>query len=141
MIDIRNHKKWIGILTILVLLSFFCMFQGKIPEKTLRELANERTGVLYTAENVCADVAKNQDRETRIVEEKGMSLEAVTQGQKTMRVVTIRFIAVVCMVLCIICMAYRIVIRRYGARMIKLWENITYIHKMDGAKGNALLYI
>lgn len=140
MLDIRSCKKMIGILIAVVLLSFFGVVQEKMPVNTAAEMLGTRQCATYILENESADVAEIPDRGTRITTAKSMLDEVMMRQQRTTRVIQIRFIAVVCMLLCAIWVVYRITIRRFGCLMIDLWENITYIHQIDGAKGKGLLY-
>lgn len=133
--DIRACKKMVGIMLAVILLSFFGAIQEKMPVNTETELLGAESCVTDTADNGIADVG-----ETRITAAKSMPQEAVIREQKTIRVMPIRFITVVCMLFCAIWVVYRIAMRRFGCRMIDLWENIIYIHKTDGAKGESLLY-
>lgn len=138
--DIRACKKMVGIMLAVILLSFFGAIQEKMPVNTETELLGAESCVADTADNGIADAGKRPAGETRITAAKSMPQEAVIREQKTIRVMPIRFLAVVCMLLCAIWVVYRITIWRFGCRMIDLWENIIYIHQIDGAKGNVLLY-
>ncbi len=140
MLDSRNCKKMIGIMIAVVLLSFFGATQEKMPVNTAAELLGAELCGTDAADNGIAGTRETPDRGTRITAAKSMLDEAVTREQKTTRVMPIRFIAVVCMLLCAMWVVCRITIRRFGCRMIDLWENIIYIHQIDGAKGNVLLY-
>ena len=140
MTDIRNCKKMIGIMIAVVLLSFFGATQEKLPVNTVVETLSAEQCATDVVDNRIAGTGEIPDRGTRITAAKSMLDEAVTREQKTTRVMPIRFLAVVCMLLCAIWVVYRITIRRFGCRMIDLWENIIYINQIDGAKGNVLLY-
>lgn len=137
--DIRNCKKMVGIVIAVVLLSFFGAIQERLPVNTAAELLGAEQCAVDAADNRIAGTGEKTDRGTRITAAKSMLDEVVTREQKTTRVMPIRFIAVVCMFLCAIWVVYRITIRRFSCRMIDLWENIIYIHQIDGAKENVLL--
>lgn len=140
MSDIRNCKKMAGIMLAVILLTFFGVIQEKLPVNTVVEMFGAEQSITDAAEDEIASACKMPDRETRITASKTTLDEVVTREQKTVHVMPIRFIAVVCALFCAIRVVYRITIRRFGCRMIALWENILYIHQIDGAKGNDLLY-
>lgn len=140
MSDIRNCKKMAGIMLAVILLTFFGVIQEKLPVDTVVETVDAEQSVTGAAKNEIADAHEIPDEETRITASKSTLDEVVTREQKTEHVISIRFIAVMCTLFCAIQVVYRITLRRFGCRMIALWENILYIHQIDGAKGNDLLY-
>lgn len=60
--------------------------------------------------------------------------EIATREQHAPRILIVRFLAVMSMQLLLIHMICGILMRRYGCHMIDLWENIYYIHLVDGKK-------
>lgn len=60
------------------------------------------------------------------------------QNQPQTRTLLIRFLAIVFMLVLAVRVTYRILIRRYGCHMIKVWQNIIYIHQVDGKKGERI---
>lgn len=140
MSDIRNCKKIAGIMLAAILLTFFSVIQEKLPVNTVDEMLETEWGISYAAGDEIAGAREMPGRETEITTPKSILDEVVARGQKPVHVMTIRFIAVVCTLFCAIRVVYRIAIRRFGCRMIALWENILYIHQIDGSKGNDLLY-
>lgn len=66
--------------------------------------------------------------------------EIAARGQQATRTFLVRFFAVLTVIILCISSACRIAMRRFSVRMIPVWENIYYIHQMDGEKGNAILY-
>lgn len=57
------------------------------------------------------------------------------QKQSQTRTLLMRFLVVVFALVLAVCVSCRILIRRYGCHMIAVWQNITYIHQVDGKKG------
>lgn len=139
MSDIRNSGRLVGIMLAVILLSFFGATQEKLPGNTIVRMSEAESGGTDTVITVATDAGKASDCETKIIAIKGMLDDVVMSEQKTVHVMPIRFIAVVCALLCAIWIVYCIAIRRFGGRMIALWENIVYIHQIDGEKGNACL--
>lgn len=71
----------------------------------------------------------------------GMVLdEIVTKEQLTTRTLLLRFFIVIYLFILSVTAACRIAIRRFSGHMIPVWENIYYIHQVDGKKEKALLY-
>ncbi len=138
--DIRSCKKIVGILLAAVLLTFFCTIQEKLPVNMASVITGAEQGTADAADDAAADAGEMTHRGVRITASERRVDEAVTNEQKTVRVMQIRFIALVCVLLRVIRVLYRITIRRFGCRRIALWKNIFYIHQIDGAKGNDLLY-
>lgn len=50
-----------------------------------------------------------------------------------------RFLTVVADILLFPDLIFRMVVRRFGFRMIEVWQEISYIHRSDGEKENVLL--
>lgn len=136
-----DFRKWKGLLILavtLVLLSFF--YSSPI-------FAETRIGGLLQAE---AELTHNAKAETvqltsgqhgaeadaaRISLPKTLMEDVMTKEQRVMRTLLERFWIVAFVLTVVECVFYRGVIRRYGHHMIALWENINYIHEVDGKKG------
>lgn len=138
--DVRNNRKLIGMILAVVLLSFFCTVQERLPgnlqstEAAACRPAADGTHVSENGENAAAQGG------TKLVSAlRGMDDVAVWE-QKTVRVLAVRFLPAAELLLSVIWIVCCIAIWRFGFRQIVLWRNITYIHRTDGEKGNVLLY-
>lgn len=155
MSDIRKHKWLIHILTVLVLLSFlhsapvFAQISaelvpgydavGKVAEAGFTEAAvvgAEEAGNLRPATISAGDDSQARGTDSISLARKATE-DLVTREQKQSqtRTLLMRFLAVVFALILAVRVTYRILIRRYGCHMIAVWQNITYIHQMDGKKG------
>lgn len=59
----------------------------------------------------------------------------LTREQQGARTLLLRFLAIVVLVILMVHMICRQLCRRYGYHMIPHWQNINYIHEVDGKKG------
>lgn len=59
----------------------------------------------------------------------------MTREQQGARTLLLRFLALVVIVILMVYIICRQLCRRYGYHMIPHWQNINYIHKVDGKKG------
>lgn len=137
MLDIRRSKRFVGIMLGLILLSFLSLAQESIsgyPEYAYRDM------VQCEAKMHLTQVGESVVRVDRVSEAKSSMDDVITRERNTTQVTAIRFIVVVYSLFFAVQVVYRSVIRCYGSHMIALWENITYIHEIDGKKGNTILY-
>lgn len=137
MLDIRKYKKLIGIILALILLSFFDATRQDVSAHTAHivtvvEHGNGNAVLLATADNAPSGIDKFVAVESQID-------EAITQEEKSAHEPLVRFIAVVFALFFAIQVVYHTTIRRYGCHMIDVWENVIYIHQIDGKKKNAFL--
>lgn len=137
MLDIRRSKLFVGIMLALILLSFFYVAQENIagyPEYTFAETIQSESQIQLM------QVERSVVRVDRVSAAKGELDEVITREQRTTQVITVRFLVVVCVLLFAVQEVYRIAIRHFGCHMIALWENIIYIHQIDGEKEGVILY-
>ena len=137
MLDIRRNKLFVGIMLALILLSFFYGTQENIagyPEYAFSETMHSESQIQLM------QVGEPVVRVDRVSAAKSEMDDVITREQKTTQVTIVRFLVVVCILLFAVQEVYRIAIRRFGCHMIALWENITYIHQIDGEKDDAILY-
>lgn len=171
MLDIRRCRKHVGIMLVLILLSFFCVVRDYMPERmvdagavvamsmggSLVEETVDRVVIRASAEAVHevdlltpaplaggerltkVSVASNEG--DRLAAPQSSMDDIVIKEQRSGRGATVRFIAIVFVLFHAVRVVYRAAIRRYGKQLIRLWQNIVYIHQIDGKKGNGLLYI
>lgn len=134
--DIRKYRKLIFMMLAWLLLSFFDMAGQNISAQTLYGAANqeysENEAFLVGTKQVPNGVDKFVPVENKVE-------EVITQTEKPSHELTIRFIAIVTALFFAILVIYHATIHRYGCHMIEVWENIIYIHQIDGKKRGALL--
>lgn len=134
--DIRKYRKLICMMLAWLLLSFFDMARQDVSAQTLCEavsLGHSANEVVL----VCTKQVPNGVDKFVPVENK--TDEVMTQAEKPSREVTIRFVAIVTVLFFAIQVTYHTTIHRYGCHMIDVWENIIYIHQIDGKKKGVLL--
>lgn len=162
MFDIGKHKRLLVFMTMLVLLSFFSSapsFSGNI-EGMLREQSTASAGTedsvwMDTAESGCPGQGVRNTPEDRISTPVVLSAgdcnlpdgtdsislarrlleDIAAREQNTTRALSIRFWVIALIIALYVCVIYRVTIRRYGCHMIVVWQNIYYIHQVDGKKG------
>lgn len=135
--DIRRSKRFVGIMLGLILLSFLNLTQESVsgyPEYA------DKDSVQCESETYLMQAGQSTVRVDRLSAAKSSVDDVITRERNATKVTTIRFIAVVYSLFFALQVVYRSVIRCYGSHMIALWENITYIHEIDGKKENAILY-
>lgn len=146
--DIRKCKGLLGLVLAIVLLSFFYSAQANIKlgadvaavwNETEEETWNqdEKTDhpiMLTSPESQMLESA------ARIAPVQSAMEEFENREQNASGTQLVRFLTVAIIILFVAHVTLWTVIRRYGYRMIALWENVVYIHEVDGKKGNAFLY-
>lgn len=152
--DIRKCKGLLGLALTLVLLSFFCsspafsdMGYGIIKAvNPVAEAGMERLMCHETVENsenlsavrqmtLTAGESVRPDHVARISLARTLLDEMVARDHKVVRTLLVRFLLLTVAAIFMLLAACRMLIRRYGYHMIELWQNINYIHEMDGKKG------
>lgn len=150
---IRKNRCLFGLLVMLVLLSLFSSAAFGPDLKTDRNRqdglgSNRIIGILTDngVEESVTSPAVTDAGNRRLPEGTGrISLarelleDIVTREQNAARAQLIRFWAMAFVIAFIVCVAYRAAIRRFGSQMIALWQNIYYIHQVDGKKGKRFL--
>lgn len=136
MLDIRKCRKLIGIMLALILLSFFDVERQDVSAQTLPEASyiehSEKEVMLTCAKQLPSGVDK-------FVPVENKTDKLITREEKPSHAPLVRFIAVVTVLFFAIQVVYHATIHRYGCHMIDVWENIIYIHQMDGKKKEGLL--
>lgn len=131
MLDIRKCRKLIGIILALILLSFFDAERQDVSAQTLygasQSVRSENVVLLTCAKQLPSGVDK-------FVPVENKTDKAITQGEKPTNAPLIRFIAIVTALFFAIQIIYHATIHRYGCHMIDVWENVAYIHQIDGKK-------
>lgn len=135
--DIRKYRKLIYMMLAWFLLSFFDMAGQEISAQTLCGAS-----VSGYCENEVLLVGTKQvpNGVDKFVPVGNKTEEVITQTEKTSHELTMRFIAIVTALFFAIQVIYHATIHRYGCHMIDVWENIIYIHQIDGKKRGVLLY-
>ena len=136
MLDIKRYKKLFGIVVVLVLLSFFDTARESVVTDTVPVALQEENH----GEIMCLAADEVEEDIDRVLPAKTQIDEFVAREPEAMHDASMRFVAVVSVLLCMMQFCCRVIIRYFGSRMIALWENIIYIHQIDGKKGRALLY-
>lgn len=150
MSDFRKHKGLFFFVTAIVLLSFFCSVQsatdgGWQPKGTdwghlssnAKEMSSDAVAVLKVWHSALTEHGDGTGLTAPAefkVQDQGLPM-----GRTCFSLARMMLAVLLLFVLCVIT-ACRIAVRRFGTRMILLWENIFYIHQKDGEKGNAILY-
>lgn len=137
MLDIKKCKRFIGIMMAFVLLSFFACVKERVPLDVAHIVTEAEQ---FADERILASVSETSVPEAKLTAVKNTMDDVVLRKQNSTSVTLVRCLVVAFMLLCVFQVAYRATIRRFGSHMIALWENICYIHQIDGEKGNVLLY-
>lgn len=131
--DVRKCKWLLGLLGVLVLLSF--LHAAPAFAQSLADIAPEnRTIDLATISAGDKNLPSGMDS-ISLVKKAVEDIVTREQNQNQTRTLLIRFVAIVFILILVVCVICRILIRRYGCHMIEVWQNIYYIHQVDGKKG------
>lgn len=152
--DIRKCKGLLGLALTLVLLSFFYsspafsdLGYGIIKEEkavpgagaeALQLHENEEAGVNLSGvrpATLTAGESGMPDHTARISLARTLLDELLARDHKIVRSLLARFLLITVIAIFMLQVASRMLIRRYGYHMIELWQNINYIHEVDGKKG------
>lgn len=134
--NISKYRKLICLMLAWFLLSFFDM-----------------TGQSVSAQSFCGNVNPDSMGDEillvctkqvpngvdKFVQVESKTDEVMTQTENASHDLVIRFIAIVTALFFAIQVIYHATIHRYGCHMIDVWENIIYIHQIDGKKRGVLL--
>lgn len=150
--EIRVHKGLLWLVMAVVLLSFF--YAVPVTVKGVGEVFADARGVC--AEHEAADVpgftgaalsntvtlggaaGRPEACPRSISAARSVLNEIAMREHQEPRILQVRFWAVMSLMFLSVCVICRILIRRFGCRMIELWQNIYYIHQVDGKKGKRL---
>lgn len=150
MTDIGKHKRWLCLMAAFVLLSFFYMApvrpEGTLPKPAdadgvecgLSDMSGMSGLVISNAMNLHGADCRPEACTDNISAARIMLDEIATREQQP-RILLARFLAVVSLLILFVRVICKLLIRRYGCHMIDLWQNIYYIHLVDGKKGKRLL--
>ncbi len=141
--DIRKYKGLLGLALVVVLLSFFYVAPSNAKlgadmvvtwSQTEVDSASQHVGDAHAMvlSSVESSIPENA---ARISPVQSPMEEFVNREQNAASVQLARFLAVAIIIIFVAHVTFRTVIRRYGYHMIDLWENIVYIHEVDGKKG------
>lgn len=141
--DIRKCKGLLGLVLVIVLLSFFYSAFNNLNIKADIAVAWNETGEEEwdqdekTSHTVMLTSAENRLPESaaRIMPAPSTMKEFESREQNASDTQLVRFLTVALIILFVAHVTLWTVIRHYGYRMIALWENIVYIHEVDGKKG------
>lgn len=126
--DIRRYKIFLYFVTVFVLLSFFAVQPTAVDFEVHRMGA---AAVLCTPGGV-------QTEDFNMILPARHLLEDIAEREKaSTHILLLRFLMVTFAVFLLFCALYRMMIRRFGGHMIALWQNIHYIHQIDGEKDSA----
>lgn len=148
MIKIGKHKYLLCMMAAIVLLTFLYMASGvegyaAALGQTTENICTERTsaGVQKAADREISDamlllgMPGRADACPDSITAVRTALDEVTaREQQTLRILIGRFLAEMLVLVWLVHLICGILMRRYGCRMIDLWENIYYIHLVDGKK-------
>lgn len=146
---IRKHRCLFGLWMVIVLLSFFSSAALGPDLKADRNLQSSFAdsggkailmdegveGRLTSPAMIDAGDCRLPEGTGRISLARALLNDIVTREQNVTRTLLMRFWAAVFVAAFIVWVAYRAIIRRFGSHMIALWQNIYYIHQVDGKKG------
>lgn len=145
----RRYKSWLCLMAAIVLSSFFYMApimtedaasqiqtaETARMEQTLADTQGMPEGNVIRGTVVLHGASSRPDSyPDTITAARNVLDEAATKEQHAPRVLIGRFLAVMLMLILFVHMICVILMRRYGCHMIDLWENIYYIHLVDGKK-------
>lgn len=144
----KKHKSLLCLMAAVVLLSFFYMAPVMTKDAALQiqmaeSVCTERTAIdaQGTAEKAISDAVVLRGASSRpdtypdsITAVRNVLDEIATREQHAPRILIGRFLAVMLVLILFVHVICGIVMRRYGCHMIDLWENINYIHLVDGKK-------
>ena len=144
--DIRKCKGLLGLVLAIVLLSCFYSAQANVKlgadiaefwNETATWNQDEKTDhpVMLTSPE-----SRMLESAARIAPVQSAMEEFENREQNASGTQLVRFLMVAIIILFVAHVTLWTVIRHYGYRMIALWENVVYIHEVDGKKGNAFLY-
>lgn len=141
--DIRKWKGLLGLALIFVLLSYFCSASSSAKLGLESAAAWNQTAEGRSSHDVEASHAmvltsfedRMPESAARISPVRLPIEEFVNREQDICSTQLARFLAIAIIIMFVVHVTYRTVIRRYGHHMIALWENIVYIHEVDGKKG------
>lgn len=150
---IRKHKGLLWLVAAFVLLSFFYMAPVMVREASVESLnadgiyaqrdvldMSEMAGTVLSNAMILHGVPGRPEAcPGNISAARTMLDEIATREQQAPRILLVRFLAVVSLLILFVRVICRQLIRRYGCHMIDLWQNIYYIHQVDGKKGKRLL--
>ena len=135
---IRRREVLIGVMLVMILLSFFSTAKERISGFAEYTISTHAGCIGCEEERIYQQASARPA--ARIVDAKDTLDDVIMREQKTVRSIVVRFLVIVLVLFYVIRAVYRMTIRRFGCHMIILWENICYIHKVDGEKENRLLY-
>lgn len=150
--DIRKCRWLLGLVTVFVLLSFlhtvpfFAVAPADIAlgydavwaaEAGFAEMAAREPGEpgFLRADAITARDNSLPGGMDSIFPAKAAAENIVTREQTRTRTLLIRFVVIVFTLILAVRVICRILSRRYGCHMIEVWQNIYYIHQVDGKKG------
>lgn len=135
---ISKSKGLLGFVMAFILLSFFYIVPVQAGAKavligdevcTVQDREPERAAKLTSPD------ARLPEGAARISLARTMMDEIVMREQHGARTLLLRFLAIVMVVILLMGAICQQLCRRYGYHMIPHWQNINYIHEVDGKKG------
>lgn len=140
--DIRKYKWLFGLLTVFVLLSFLysapvfeqVLERGCLSDPTAMDIEDARLLRPATISAGDSNLARGTDS-ISVTKKAAEDIVTREQNQPQTRTLLMRFLAIMFLLVLAVRVTYRMLMRRYGCHMIALWQNITYIHQVDGKKG------
>ena len=143
---ISKSKGLLGFLMALILLSFFCVCPVRggmsVAMKSAQASIDAGEDVRTYQDSFISKGATLTSTDTRLPEgaarislARMMMDEIVMREQHAARTLLLRFLPIVMIVILLIHLICQQLCRRYGYHMIPHWQNITYIHEVDGKKG------
>lgn len=150
---IRKHKGLLWLMAAFVLLSFLYMApvmvkraseeltdaDGIYKEQNLSDLSGMAGSVISNAMTLHGAADRPEACPGNLSAARTMLDEIAAREQQAPRILLVRFLAVAALLILCVRVICRLLIRRYGCHMIKVWQNIYYIHQVDGKKGKRLL--
>lgn len=134
--DISKYRKLICMMLAWFLLSFFDMAGQSVSAQSLGDTvshgSSENEALLICTKQVPNGVDK-------FVKIESKTSEVMSKKENVSHDLVIRFIAIVTALFFAIQVIYHTTLHRYGCHMIDVWENIIYIHQIDGKKRGVLL--
>ena len=146
---VGKSRGLLGFMMALILLSFFYAVPvpAGAPAGLIGKTKSAQTESVHTypdgATSKVATLTSPDDRlpegAARISLARTMMDEIMAREQQGARTMLLRFLAIVMLVILLMGAICQQLCRRYGYHMIPHWQNINYIHEVDGKKGERFL--
>lgn len=148
MTNSKKHKSLLCLMAAVVLLAFFYMApimtkdaatqiqmaEGACAEQTSIDMQGMGEKAISDAVVLHGASSRPDTYPDSITAVRTVLDEIATREQHAPRILIVRFLAVMSILILFVHVICGILMRRYGCHMIELWENIYYIHLIDGKK-------